>query len=187
MTNAQSTLRSSGSQQDGSLTNQRLKQILHSAPIPFIAPKKSKSSKKSAKDDSDSDSEEESKTKTRSFEVDVDPNNEDAGKYTFKIATFDSGTPEEYCEWRTEVDILLKAKGWNTNVESKLSMFRALLVKRAGKVFNQAHTKRTAENAAARPGLKVPQSVILLRALNDLGSKFFPKPEQAEREQKRYL
>ena len=79
--------------------------LLWAPPIPLY-PKESKNNNKKSKEDSDSEDDED-KTKYCTISLKLDPDkllDEEGNKVTHKIPIFESGAPEEYCQWRENVD-----------------------------------------------------------------------------------
>ena len=172
----------------GHIDRMVLYETVYPAPIPLITKIKRKRKSKSSKKDGDSSSDEEDdKTKTISFEIPMDPTLNESETYILKVSTFEDGSPEEYCEWRQEMDDLLTAKDWQKDINHRLSVFRALLKGKSASIFAAAYSNKQVENAAAKNNKKVTPEVVLMRAINELTKVVFLKFQDAARLQKRHL
>ena len=123
--------------------HKRAGNLLWAPPIPFY-PKESKNNKKKSKEESDSeDDEDRTKYCTISLKLDPDkPLDEEGNKVTHKIPSFESGTPEEYCQWRENVDEVFDRKDM-CNTHEMASCFKSFLRGKAREGFktSMAHTK----------------------------------------------
>ena len=93
-----------------------LEQLWKKPPIPFQRP-----GKKKAK--SDSDEEDDTYTKTFNIPLNPDATDETAKKetYSVKLHVFETGTPEDWCEWRTEAEDFFEAEAYNdTAIQVKI-------------------------------------------------------------------
>ena len=152
--------------------------LLWAPPIPFY-PKESKSHKKKSKDDSDSEDEDD-KTKYCTISLKLDPDkplDEEGNKVTHKIPIFESGTPEEYCQWRENVDEVFDRKDLE-NAREMGNHFKSFLRGKAREDFktSMAHSKEYNRNME-QTSFKLSPKAIMARALNSVAIRIFSTAE----------
>ena len=163
--------------------------LLWAPPIPFY-PKEPKShKKKSNKDDSDSEDEDD-KTKYCTISLKLDPDkplDEEGNKVTHKIPIFESGTPEEYCKWRENVDEVFDRKDLE-NAREMGNHFKSFLRGKAREDFktSMAHSKEYNRNME-QTSFKLSPKAIMARALNSVAIRIFSTAEFSAAIQRRYL
>ena len=124
---------------------------------------------------------------TKTFNVPLNPDSKDTNEkketISVKVRVFESGTPEDWCEFRTEVNDLFESAGYNTTA-IQVKVYKSLLKGKISQEFITCYNKRfngvPGDNEARL-------AAALKKLLNDLALKIFPDGEGATRAQKRYL
>jgi hypothetical protein len=105
---------------------ENLKQLekLWSPVIPFKAkPAKRRKSKKDKEAD-----EEEEETNYLSFDVPLDPDDsDDEETVRVKVERLKNTTPEQWCEWRLQVQELIDSVGYTDNTKKPVKTYKSLL------------------------------------------------------------
>ncbi|CAB9515692.1 hypothetical protein SEMRO_732_G194380.1 [Seminavis robusta] len=149
--------------------------------ISFFSDKRRKG--KSSQGDEDEDS-----TNVRTFSVPLDPDTpEDDDKkkqyYTVKLPVFEMGdTPEEWCEWRFNIDDLIKTLGY-TKTAQIVRVQRSLLKGKSAELYQSFYNKRFSRKVEKED----QQRMALNKVLNDMALKIFADGAWAARSQKRYM
>ena len=189
MTNSHSTLRGNptAAYEQHEYLRMKLEQLWPPA-IPFISKEKKKKKKDGAKGSSEEEDKDEGKF--RSFDIEFNPNdNTDESKFRVKIAVFDDGSAEEWCEWRTKVDQLIRDKECTTSTQ-RVRVYRSLLEGKALDLFAESYSKRLRKQIEVKQTDKLAEAdetLVENQALNDVALMVFKDGTDSIRAQKRYL
>ena len=146
--------------------------------IPFVQPKK-KESAKSKDDDGDT------KDKYLTFDIQLDPNDDDdEDTVEVKIPRIETATPEQWCEWRMEVEELLSEKGYIGDYSKRAKIYRGLLRGKLLEEWNTAYRKHYTD----APLIDEADNALAVEAtINAVALELFPDGAGSARAQKRYL
>ncbi|CAB9525295.1 hypothetical protein SEMRO_1656_G289050.1 [Seminavis robusta] len=135
--------------------------------IPYFPERKKKG--KSSKDEEDEDS-----TSMRTFSVPLDPDagdDDDKKKqyYTVKLPVFEMGdTPEEWCEWRFNIDDLVETLGYNKTIQI-VHVQCSLLKGKSAELYQSFYIKRFTQEVTSED----QQKKALSQVMNDMALKIF--------------
>ena len=166
-------------------SREALKKVAHAwpPPIPFVkATKDKKASKKSGEkgDDDEDDS------KYRSFSIQVGESEDHT--YSRKVAVFDSGTPEEWCELRVAAEEVINELGYQEQPKQQASVYRSVLEGKAADTFRLAFSKQLETRTKEDQGKTETSKAVLKETLNAVALQVFSQDgEDSARAQKRYL
>ena len=155
MTNSHSTLRN---------LPKELTTTSWTVPIPFV--------KQSGRKDPNAKKDVEDKSSYITFNISLG-NEDDDDEYQRRVCVFETGTPEEWCELREEMEDLIKLKKCQKDYNKQHVMWTSVLVGKAKETFNLSYTKyMAAQDKKDRDKPKV-MDLVLKRCLNAVALQVF--------------
>ena len=92
-----------------------------------------------------------------------------------KVLTFEDGTPEDFCEFRTDVERLAQGLKYTTG-KLQINLYKSLLVGRSLDIFHTALSKHIANQPDTGNGFTTAHrdKLLLAQTLNTLAEDIFP-------------
>ena len=153
--------------------------------IPFKA---KPTKKKKGKKDREADDEGE-EANYLSFDVPLDPDDsDDEETVKVKVERLEDPTPEQWCEWRLQVQELIENLGYTDNIEKQVKIYKSLLRGKVLEDFQAAYRKHYIErDQNLFIDTEEDKREAFQVVLNSVALEIFPDGAGAIRFQKRYL
>ena len=165
----------------------RITSLLWQPAIPFDPKHNKKSTDKHSSKDADSSDDEETGKVTLYTKIDPNGDLEDGNKISHKVPRYKTGTPEEFCAWRTAVQEFFKTNGTPNDAGYQLSIYRSLFSGAALETFQKAFNRESKANDDKPINKRKDLMVLLDRAINEVALRVFKQGKEAYKIQRRYL
>jgi hypothetical protein len=98
-----------------------------------------------------------------SLKVPIDHQDKESKTYTVKVKRYDSGSPEEFLNWRLILAEQVKKNGYTDNPDNIMNLAQAMLAGRSLEAFltRNAHKKRRTKSDNSRLWWSIPPSKFM--------------------------
>jgi hypothetical protein len=122
--------------------------ILFPAPISFLNDElKTELGMKARKEEEEAEADD---AKFCSLKVPIDHEDKESKTYMVKVKKYESGTPEEFLNWRLTLNEQVKNNGYDANYDNVMNLAQAMLVGRSLETFLNEKRSQEAKNSVCK-------------------------------------